>query len=156
MKKFIPKDLYNQLFEEESVRAYFNLPISNKFVSLIIFAGSFIDDFYVSNSMLYLINYDCEGNIIDYIKIADYNEIKLSWCSIKNSVIQFISFNPYTKSVSFKYNENEVIPMIERKLKYTIGMDGHFSKELLYFRKGIYKFAKDGYSFEFYKSFPEE
>ena len=72
MKKFIPKNLYEELFKEQSVRAYFNLPISEKYISLIIYAGSIEDDYLITNSVLYLVNYDIDGNIIDYIKeLAD-------------------------------------------------------------------------------------
>ena len=61
MKKYIPEKLYEELFKEQSVRAYFNLPVSEKYVSLILYAGTIEDDFIITNSVLYLVNYDNEA-----------------------------------------------------------------------------------------------
>ena len=156
MKKFIPKDLYEELFKEQSVRAYFNLPISEKYVSLIIYAGSIEDDYIITNSVLYLVNYDIDGNIIDYIKVArclfesGHSWFKINQHNIWNSSYEYCP-------VSFEYDEHKVIPMIESRLKYSIGTDGHFSKkEILFYRKGIYEPTYNGCYFEFLRNFPEE
>ena len=156
MKKFIPKDLYEELFKEQSVRAYFNLPISEKYVSLIIYAGSIEDDYIITNSVLYLVNYDIDGNIIDYIKVARcLFESGHSWFKINQHNIWYSSYE-YCP-VSFEYDEHKVIPMIESRLKYSIGTDGHFSKkEILFYRKGIYEPTYNGCKFEFVRDFPKE
>lgn len=156
MKKFIPKDLYEELFKEQSVRAYFNLPISEKYVSLIIYAGSIEDDYIITNSVLYLVNYDIDGNIIDYIKVARcLFESGRSWFKINQHNIWYSSYE-YCP-VSFEYDEHKVIPMIESRLKYSIGTDGHFSKkEILFYRKGIYEPTYNGCKFEFVRDFPKE
>ncbi len=156
MKKYIPDNLYEDLFKEQSVRAYFNIPISDKFISLMIFAGSFEDDFIVTNSTFYLVNYDVEGNVIDYIKVAGYIfESGHSWCTINNKNIMYNSFETYKMPVSFKYDENRVIPMIENRYKYSIDSNGNFSKEILFNRKGLYEPTYDGCVFEFCGDFPK-
>ena len=156
MKKFIPKDLCEELFKEQSVRAYFNLPISEKYVSLIIYAGSIEDDYIITNSVLYLVNYDIDGNIIDYIKVARcLFESGHSWFKINQHNIWYSSYEECP--VTFEYEVRKVIPMIESRLKYSIGTDGHFSKEeVLFYRKGIYEPTYNGCYFEFLRSFPEE
>ena len=156
MKKYIPKNLCEELFKEQSVRAYFNLPISEKYVSLIIYAGSIEDDYIITNSVLYLVNYDIDGNIIDYIKVARcLFESGHSWFKINQHNIWYSSYE-YCP-VSFEYDEHKVIPMIESRLKYSIGTDGHFSKkEILFYRKGIYEPTYNGCYFEFLRNFPEE
>ncbi len=156
MKKFIPKDLYEELFKEQSVRAYFNLPISEKYVSLILYAGSIEDDYIITNSVLYLVNYDIDGNIIDYIKVARcLFESGHSWFKIDQHNIWYNSYEECP--VTFEYEVRKVIPMIESRLKYSIGTDGHFSKEeVLFYRKGIYEPTYNGCYFEFLRSFPEE
>lgn len=155
MKKFIPKDIYEELFKEQSVRAYFNLPISEKFVSLMLYAGSYMDGYWVTNSMLYLVNYDPEGNIIDYLKVASYIcEDGHSWCTINQKNIWYNSYEECP--VRFDYKVHEVIPMVESRLKYSISTDGHFSKEeVIFYRKGFYEPTYNGCLFEFLKSFPE-
>lgn len=156
MKKYIPKNLCEELFKEQSVRAYFNLPISEKYVSLIIYAGSIEDDYIITNSVLYLVNYDIDGNIIDYIKVARcLFESGHSWCKIDQHNIWYNSYEECP--VTFEYEVRKVIPMIESRLKYSIGTDGHFSKEeVLFYRKGIYEPTYNGCYFEFLRSFPEE
>ena len=156
MKKYIPKNLCEELFKEQSVRAYFNLPISEKYVSLIIYAGSIEDDYIITNSVLYLVNYDIDGNIIDYIKVARcLFESGHSWFKINQHNIWYSSYEECP--VTFEYEVRKVIPMIESRLKYSIGTDGHFSKEeVLFYRKGIYEPTYNGCYFEFLRSFPEE
>lgn len=156
MKNYIPKAIQEELFKEQSVRAYYNIPISDNYVSLIMYAGSYMDEDRVTNSVFYLVNYDFEGNIIDYIRVASYIcEGGYSCCTINQHNIWYISYEECP--VKFKYAVHEVIPMIESRLKYDIGTDGHFSKkEVLFYRKGFYKATADGDFFRFYKSFPEE
>ena len=155
-ENYIPKAIQEELFREQSVRAYYNFPLSDKYVSLMIFAGSYMDEDRVTNSVFYLVNYDFEGNIIDYIRVASYIcEGGYSCCTINQHNIWYISYEECP--VKFKYAVHEVIPMIESRLKYDIGTDGHFSKkEVLFYRKGFYKATADGDFFRFYKSFPEE
>ena len=87
-----------------------------------------MDGYWVTNSMLYLVNYDPEGNIIDYIRVASYIcEGGYSCCTINQHNIWYISYEECP--VKFKYAVHEVIPMIESRLKYDIGTDGHFSKK---------------------------
>ena len=156
MKKYIPEKLYEELFKEQSVRAYFNLPVSEKYVSLILYAGTIEDDFIITNSVLYLVNYDNEGHVIDYIKVAGcLFESGHSWCKIDQHNIWYNSYEECP--VTFEYEVRKVIPMIESRLKYSIGTDGHFSKEeVLFYRKGIYEPTYNGCMFEFRKSFPGE
>ena len=157
MKKYIPDTLYEDLFKEQSVRAYFNIPISDRFISLMIFAGSFEDDFIVTNSTFYLVNYDVKGNVIDYIKVANYIfESGHFWCTINHNNIMYNSFETYKMPVSIKYDENKVIPMIENRYKYNIDSNGHFSKEILFSRKGFYEATYDGCVFKYCGDFPKE
>lgn len=157
MKNYIPKAIQEELFREQSVRAYYNFPLSDKYVSLMIFAGSYMDEDRVTNSVFYLVNYDFEGNIIDYIRVASYIcEGGHSWCSINHDEILCNSYEFYNKPLPFKYEIHVVIPMIESRLKYSISTDGCFSKEVLFYRKGIYKPTYNGCYFEFLRNFPEE
>ena len=121
-----------------------------------IYAGSIEDDYIITNSVLYLVNYDIDGNIIDYIKVARcLFESGHSWFKINQHNIWYSSYE-YCP-VSFEYDEHKVIPMIESRLKYSIGTDGHFSKkEILFYRKGIYEPTYNGCYFEFLRNFPEE
>lgn len=157
MKNYIPKAIQEELFKEQSVRAYYNIPISDNYVSLIMYAGSYMDDYRVTNSVFYLVNYDFKGDIIDYIRIASFIcEGGHSWCSINHDEILCNSYEFYNKPLPFKYEIHVVIPMIESRLKYSISTDGCFSKEVLFYRKGIYKPTYNGCYFEFLRSFPEE
>jgi hypothetical protein len=157
MKNYIPKAIQEELFKEQSVRAYYNIPISDNYVSLIMYAGSYMDDYRVTNSVFYLVNYDFKGDIIDYIRIASYIcEGGHSWCSINHDEILCNSYEFYNKPLPFKYEIHVVIPMIESRLKYSISTDGCFSKEVLFYRKGIYKPTYNGCYFEFLRNFPEE
>lgn len=157
MKKYIPKNLCEELFKEQSVRAYYQIPISDKFVSLLMYAGSLMDGYWVTNSVFYLVNYDYDGNVIDYAKVANFiQESGHSWCTITHDKILYSSYEFYNEPVSFEYDEHKVIPMIESRLKYSISTDGCFSKEVLFYRKGIYKPTDNGCYFEFLRNFPEE
>lgn len=157
MKTYIPDSLSSELFKEQNVRAYYNVPINENYISLILFAGSFIDDYRVTNSIFYLLNYDTSGNIIDFVKIASFIcEGPLSWCSINNNMITYNSFELYRKPISFEYKEHEVAPMVETRLNYKIDTNGHFIKDILFNREGLYKPTYEGCVFEYCGDFPKE
>ena len=157
MKNFIPKELQEVLFKEQSVRAYYQIPISDKFVSLLMYAGSLMDGYWVTNSVFYLVNYDYDGNVIDYAKVANFiQESGHSWCTITHDKILYSSYEFYHEPVSFKYDEHKNVPMVESKTKYIIEPNGSFSKKLLFYREGMYEPTYNGCKFEFVRDFPKE
>lgn len=159
VKNYVPPELYLELKKEQSIRAFFNIPISRKYISLVVFAGSLEEDdnpIWFTNSVLYLLNYTKSGKLIDYVKIAGYiYEAGHSWCSIMDNVIMYNAFELYREPITFDYPVYEVIPMIEVKYKYDISPDGHFTKNELFYRKGLYDLTYNGCYFEFKSEFPE-
>ena len=157
MKSYIPKAIQEELFKEQSVRAYYNIPISDNYVSLIMYAGSYMDGYRVTNSVFYLVNYDFEGNIIDYIRIASFIcEGGHSWCSINHDNVLYNSYDLYNKPISFQYDIHRNFPMTENRIKYTIDSYGHFSKEVLFYREGMYINSFDGCEWKYISDFPKE
>lgn len=151
-KKFIPTDLHNKFFVkkhkessyEQFVRAYYNVSISDKYTSLIVATGIIDDNYRIEDSSFYLLNYDKTGNIVDYIDIAGFRcEAGCSWCHISNDTIMYetIHFPLYTP---FEYDISTICPMEEEKIKYVIDSEGHFTKDTLFHRRGIYNPTDEG------------
>lgn len=152
MQNFIPADIRRDIFKEQSVRAYYKFPISENFVSLLIFGGSYMDGWRVTNSAFYLVNYDLNGRIIDYAKIASFIcEGGHRWCTLDNNDIYVGAFDRFER---FKFDVNKGMPITEGRYHYRIDQSGRFSKEVVYSRSGYYKQSYNGCTFIFSCDFP--
>ena len=140
LNKFIPDSVYKIIGKEQSKKAYYRLPISDRFISLVLFGGSFDEDEpWVTSSNFFLVNYTLNGAVIDFVKIAGFIfERETSWCTVTRNQIIYNSWDRYPGPIDFDYDYTICSPMIEVKYKYNISPDGHFSKEVISYKEGVY------------------
>lgn len=154
MQNFIPVDLREDIFKEQSVRAYYKFPLSENFVSLLILAASYEDGWRVTNSDFYLVNYDFDGHIIDYVKILRfYVECGHRWCTVNKNDIYV---RAYEMDGRFDFDSAKGLPMTEGRYHYRIDQSGHFCREVEYSRSGYYKPSYNGCTFIFNCDFSTE
>ena len=132
--------MYKIIGKEQSTKAYYRLPISDSFISLVLFGGSFDEDEpWVTSSNFFLVNYTLNGAVIDFVKIAGFIfERETSWCIVTKDYIIYNSWDKYPGPIDFDYDGHISDPMIEVKYKYNISSDGHFSKEVISYKEGMY------------------